>query len=68
MELKDFLVKLEKELDNDITEQRRRYLENYQEELKSYISNHPDVVNIPTPLELYCNLHPEAPECLKYDV
>jgi len=37
------------------------------EDLESYRSHHPEEHNDPTPLELHCDLNPEAPECRIYD-
>ena len=69
MEIKILLKTLIKELDDDnITKQRRRYLETYMEELNKYIDNNPEKTKVPSPLELYCDLNPDAPECRKYDI
>jgi hypothetical protein len=48
-------------------EQRKRYLESYLQELLSYQKNNPNEDKVPTPLQLYCNDHPEALECRLYD-
>ena len=48
-----------------LSSQRRRHLE---EELNRYKDNHPNDDHDPTPLELYCNGNPEAPECKLYDI
>ena len=37
------------------------------EDLELYRSHHPEKHNDPTPLELHCDLNPEAPECRIYD-
>lgn len=50
-----------------ISPQSRRHTEEELEALKAYKENHPDDSHDPTPLELYCNLHPEALECRCYD-
>lgn len=69
MEIIETLKNITKELDNNnMTEQRKRYLEGYMVELKIYLNNHLTAVDTPSPLELYCDLNPQAPECLKYDV
>ena len=68
MEITDFFKKIKIELNDNLTGQRRRYLESYQEELGQYIINHPDRTEVPSHFELYCDLHPDAPECLKYDI
>jgi hypothetical protein len=52
------------ELDNpSISSQRRRHLESELDALEQYQVNHPDETHDPTPLELYCDTHPDAPEC-----
>ena len=69
MEIQNLIEKLSKELDAGIiTEQRKRYLLGYKTELMQYINNHPEAINIPNSFELYCDLNPQAPECLTYDV
>lgn len=56
------------ELDNPTTSgQRRRHLEDELESLKEYHKNHPEDEHDPTPLELYCDTHPDALECRVYD-
>lgn len=56
------------ELDNpDINSQRRRHLEDELDSLEKYQANHPDDEHDPTPLELYCDLNPEALECRIYE-
>ena len=56
------------ELDNPNTSgQRRRHLEDELEDLEQYQANHPDDDHDPTPLELYCDEHPDALECRMYD-
>jgi len=47
--------------------QARRHTEEELEALKSYKANHPEDTHDPTPLELYCNMHPYALECRVYD-
>mgnify|MGYP003330924574 CR=1 FL=1 len=37
------------------------------EALKAYKENHPGESHDPTPLELYCDTHPDASECRVYD-
>lgn len=52
------------ELDNpNINSQRRRHIEDELDQLENYQSNHPDTDKDPNPLELYCDTHPDAPEC-----
>jgi hypothetical protein len=56
------------ELDNPgINSQRRRHIESELEELQSYQNNHPEETHDPTPLELYCDLNPNALECRIYE-
>jgi hypothetical protein len=56
------------ELSNPTTNgQRRRHLEDEVEALEQYQVNHPDENYDPTPLELYCDSHPDALECRVYD-
>lgn len=56
------------ELDNlNINGQSRRHLENELDSLKKYQANHPDTDYNPTPLELYCDGHPDALECRIYE-
>jgi hypothetical protein len=56
------------ELDNpNISSQRRRHISNELDSLEQYQVNHPDVDYDPTPLELYCDSHPDALECRTYD-
>ena len=56
------------ELDSPNTSgQRRRHLEGELDALEQYQVNHPDEDHDPTPLELYCDTHPDALECRIYD-
>jgi hypothetical protein len=56
------------ELDNPNTSsQRRRHLEDELDSLEQYQVNHPNEDYDPTPLELYCDLNPNALECRLYD-
>lgn len=56
------------ELDNPNTSsQRRRHLEDELYSLEKYQSNHPDEDYDPSPLELFCDLNPNYPECKIYD-
>lgn len=58
----------EKELDNpEISSQRRRHLEGELEDLKIYQKNHPNETHDPSPLELFCDLNPDALECRVYE-
>jgi hypothetical protein len=54
-------------LDNPQTSpQSRRHTEEELEALESYKQHHPDDMHDPTPLELYCDMHPDALECRIY--
>lgn len=53
--------------DPGISSQRRRFLEQELEDLKTYKDHHPDDSHDPTPLELYCDKNPDALECRIYD-
>ena len=56
------------ELDNpNMNSQRRRHLEDELDALEVYQANHPDDDHDPTPLELYCDSHPDALQCRLYD-
>lgn len=56
------------ELDSPTTSsQRRRHLKDELDSLEKYQSNHPEENYDPTPLELYCDAHPDALECRIYD-
>jgi hypothetical protein len=56
------------ELDNSNTSgQRRRHLEDELDALEQYQVSHPDDDHDPTPLELYCDTHPDALECRIYE-
>ena len=69
MEIQEALQNIIKELDDSaITMQRQRYLESYQEDLLNYLNNHPEATKLPNTFELHCDLNPQAPECLKYDI
>ncbi|NDC36117.1 MAG: hypothetical protein EBZ51_12290 [Synechococcaceae bacterium WB9_2_112] len=43
------------------------HLEQQLADLQIYRAKHPGEQKDPTPLEVYCELHPQAPECLVYD-
>ena len=60
-------------LDNPSTNpQMRRHIEGELHELEDYVDHHKKEIEAgdhhdPTPLELFCDQHPENPECLVYD-
>jgi hypothetical protein len=58
-------IKKDKEIleDPTVSPQMRRHIEGELEELKSYQERHPEDTHDPTPLELYCDTNPNAPEC-----
>lgn len=47
--------------------QARRHTEEELLALQAYKENHPGESHDPTPLELYCDLNPNAPECRIYE-
>jgi hypothetical protein len=51
-----------------ISSQRRRHIEDELEQLEQYKSNHPQDMRDPSPLELFCDSNPDAPECRIYEV
>lgn len=53
--------------DPQISPQARRHTEEELVALESYKLNHPNDEHDPTPLELYCDSHPDALECRVYD-
>ena len=53
--------------DPQTSPQARRHTEEELEALKAYKEHHPEDSHDPTPLELYCDAHPEALECRVYD-
>jgi hypothetical protein len=50
-----------------ISPQSRRHTEEELESLRLYKANHPEDTHDPTPLELYCDTHPDAVECRVYE-
>lgn len=66
--LQQHIVNNKDEIDNPNTNsQRRRHLESELDSLQKYQSNHPNEDYDPTPLELFCDLNPDAPECKIYE-
>jgi hypothetical protein len=53
--------------DSNVSGQRRRHLSDELNALEQYQVNHPDEDHDPTPLELYCDSHPDALECRIYE-
>lgn len=50
-----------------VSSQARRHVEEELEALEAYAERHPEDDHDPTPLELYCDTHPNALECKIYD-
>jgi hypothetical protein len=44
-----------------------RHLEEELKGLQEFKAHHPEDSHDPTPLEVFCDLNPDAPECLVYD-
>jgi hypothetical protein len=58
----------ENELENNLlSAQRKRHLESELTDLKKYQQNHPEENKDPSPLELFCDLNPDQPECKIYE-
>ena len=56
------------ELSSDsLSPQRKRHIESELDSLEKYQANHPDTDHDPTPLELYCDTHPDSSECRIYE-
>jgi hypothetical protein len=68
MELQEFINKIYEELENfSSNKQRKRYLQSHLEDLLEYQKHHPDATEIPSALELFCDLNPHELECRIYD-
>ena len=46
---------------------KANHLQGELNDLEAYKAHHPEASQAPTPLEVYCDLNPQAPECLVYD-
>lgn len=55
-------------VDCNVNSQRRRFLESELESLIKYKEAHPTKTEDPSPLDLFCNENPDAPECRIYEV
>ena len=53
--------------DPTVSPQLRRHTAEELSSIKLYKQNHPDDDHDPTSLELYCDAHPDAVECLIYN-
>lgn len=62
-------IQRDEDLLNDptISPQSRRHTEEELKSLKDYKDHHPEDSHDPTPLELYCDSHPDADECRIYE-
>jgi hypothetical protein len=68
MELQELINDICEELENSsLNSQRKRYLQNYLQEILEYQKNNPYNKEIPNALELFCDLNPNALECRIYD-
>jgi hypothetical protein len=68
MELQELINNICEELEtSSLNKQRKRYLNSHLEELLEYQNHHPDAIGIPSSLELFCDLNPNALECRIYD-
>tara|TARA_S200000501_G_scaffold104550_1_gene97976 strand:+ start:577 stop:804 length:228 start_codon:yes stop_codon:yes gene_type:complete len=71
--IEDHIDKDKQVLDDPSTNpQMRRHIEGELHELEDYVDHHKKEIEAgdhhdPTPLELFCDQHPENPECLVYD-
>ena len=58
--------------DPQLSPQRRRHIEEELHDLEEYVEHHKEEIEAgdhhdPTPLELYCDQQPAAPECKIFD-
>lgn len=62
-------IEKDKELLDDptISPQTRRHTSEELQALEAYKVKHPEDSHDPTPLELYCDSHPDALECRIYE-
>ena len=67
-------IKKDKEILQDPTTnpQMRRHIEGELHDLEEYAEHHKDEIKAgdhhdPNALEIFCDLHPDEPECLVYD-
>lgn len=69
MNIKEKIKEIQEELDfNSINKQRKRYLKSYLSELIEYSERHPNSLEVPSHLELFCEFNPDANECRVFDV
>ena len=62
-------IQKDKEILDDptISPQMRRHTEDELADLEAYAERYPEDSHDPTPLELYCDTHPDASECRVYE-
>ena len=62
-------IEKDKELlqDPTLSPQMRRHTADELEHLERYHKEHPEDHHDPNALELFCEMHPDEPECLVYD-
>jgi hypothetical protein len=66
--LDDHIEKDKKIIDDPTASaQSRRHAKSELKDLTQYKLNHPDNDYDPSPLELFCDLNPHAPECRIYE-
>ena len=66
--IEQHIQKDEEILDNPtISPHMRRHTEEELADLQAYAERHPEDHHDPTPLELYCDTHPDASECRVYE-
>ena len=64
MKLQELINDICKELeDSSGNKQRKRYLQEYLKELSDYQEHHPNAIDVPTSLQLFCDLNPNNPKC-----
>lgn len=69
MKITEYIGTIKKEVDDpSINKQRKRHLEDELNLLNSYQKNHPEIENVPTSLELFCDMNPSSLECRHYEV
>ena len=68
MNIDDHIQQYKKILDDPtVSPQLRRHTAEELKSLESYKEHHPEDQHDPTSLELFCDAHPDAVECLIYD-
>ena len=62
---RDIIELMQADLDDN--QAKKRHLESELHALEEYKWNHPAEDHDPNSLELYCDAHPDAPECRIYE-